>query len=61
MKQLKFKKLWALDIEYIDGKMVQIFTSKYKKECTNRLSKISQRIKDTKGIIQKRELLTDKY
>jgi len=55
MKPLKLKTLWTLDILF-DGKMVQVFSSKSKIECS------LERLKyNCKTIIQKRKVITDKY
>lgn len=55
MKEIKLKTLWTLDILF-DGQMVQVYSSKYKIECS--LEKLKYNCKTT---IQKREVLTDKY
>ena len=57
MKQLKFKKLWALDIE-INGQMIQVFSSRCQLECNIEAKKYRPKQKTT---IQRREVLTDKY
>ena len=55
MKQIKYKTLWTLDIE-IDGKMIQSYSSKYKKDCIN-----ESKSWFGNSTIQKRKVLTDKY
>ena len=58
MKLIKLKTIWTLDIDYLgDGVMIQVFSSKYKKECT----KAASIYKVDKTSIQKRQVLTDKY
>jgi hypothetical protein len=57
MKQIKLCNLWTLDVE-IDGKMIQVFSSKYKRLC--KAEQIFYSLYSNKTI-QKRKVLTDKY
>lgn len=57
MKEIKIKTLWTLDVE-IDGKMIQVYYSKYKMSCKAEQIFYSQY---SNRIIQKRKVLTDKY
>ena len=60
MKEIKYKELWALDVNINAGvfhnEMIQVFTSKLKKDCI-------AEAKNWKGkkVILKRKVLTDKY
>ena len=58
MKELKLKTLWTLDIE-INGQMIQVFCSEYKRFCIIEKNKVFYR--DNKTTIQKRKVITDKY
>ena len=60
MKDIKYKELWALDVNVNAGvfhnEMIQVFTSKLKKECIEESKKWKG-----KKVILKRKVLTDKY
>ena len=56
MKEIKYKRLWALDVE-INNQMIQVYCSKHYFDCSFK----SKEYKNYKTKIQQRKVLTDKY